>query len=336
MNLQLHRLSFLAGILLIGASQANAQQSYTFTDLGNRSAAYAINNAGQVAGVTSPSNGYYEATVWNGTTATSLGSVSAYAINNAGQVVGTSIAIGRGFIAAKWDIAGSRVTTTQLEGDAATAYAINDAGQVAGRNNNYIATVWNGTTATSLGNGVADAINNVGQVAGYSMDSNYNATATVWNGTTATSLGKGVVRAINNAGQMAGFSGSDWVSGTATIWNGTTATSLGSGIAYAINNVGQVVGQSYDTYAATLWNGTTATNLNSFLTTSEINAGWTLVEADGINDSGSIVGQAHNNLTNEAHAFSLIVSSVPEPETYAMLLGGLALIGVMVRRRKSL
>ncbi|KAF3998656.1 PEP-CTERM sorting domain-containing protein [Glaciimonas immobilis] len=30
------------------------------------------------------------------------------------------------------------------------------------------------------------------------------------------------------------------------------------------------------------------------------------------------------------------VSAVPEPETYAMLLGGLGLIGVIVRRRKSL
>jgi len=73
-------------VLLAGASQANASASaYTFTlldpPLAAGSFANAINNAGQVAGVSSaiggdpngPSVGH--ATLWNGNTATDLGTL---------------------------------------------------------------------------------------------------------------------------------------------------------------------------------------------------------------------------------------------------------------------
>ena len=156
--------------------------------------------------------------------------------------------------------------------------------------------------------------------------------------------------AINNSGQVAGWSNSTGNTAYhATLWNGTTATDLGtlggtSSGAYAINNSGQVAGWSNITgntaYHATLWNGTTATDLNSFLDASTISAGWVLAEATGINDYGWIVGNAWNTLTGQQHAFLLSdtvspVSPVPEPETYAMLLAGLGLMGFTARRRKN-
>lgn len=79
MNAQLSRLCLLVtGVLL--ASHVNAQ-SYAFTHLnldtlgGTNSVAYAINNAGQVAGwATTAGNAAKHATLWNGATAIDLSS----------------------------------------------------------------------------------------------------------------------------------------------------------------------------------------------------------------------------------------------------------------------
>lgn len=53
-----------------------------------------------------------------------------------------------------------------------------------------------------------------------------------------------------------------------------------------------------------------------------------------INNSGWLVGDATDGL-GEHHAFQLLVSTVPEPGTYAMMLSGLGLAGAMVRVRKQ-
>lgn len=346
MNAKLSRLClFAVGAFL--ASQVSAAPSYTFTDLGHGSA-NAINNAGQVAGYSG-----WNAVLWNGTTATSLLSNRygwAVAINSAGQAAGYTND-DNGNHPAVWN--GTTATNLGI----GWGNAINNAGQVAGfssaNGNGDHATVWtmhdNGVTVTDLGYGQANAINDAGQVAGTSWSTN---NATVWtmtsDGTTATNLGSNAnANAINNVGQVAGTSYGNNGS-TATLWtmtgNGITTTILGSGSANAINNSGQVVGfitGTYDfftddiPYTAILWDGTTATELNSFLTASEISAGWTLTQANGINDSGSIVGQSYNTKTGANNAFLLTASAVPEPDTYIMLLTGLGLMGFMVRRRKT-
>ena len=82
---------------------------------------------------------------------------------------------------------------------------------------------------------------------------------------------------------------------------------------------------------ATLWEGTTATDLNSFLDASTLSAGWVLERAYDINNGHLIVGDAHNSITGANHAF--LLTPVPEPETYALFIAGLALMAAIRSRR---
>ena len=149
--------------------------------------------------------------------------------------------------------------------------------------------------------------------------------------------------AINDTGQVAGYS--DFGGGQHAVrWDGTVATDLGtlggdSSVGFAINAAGEVVGTASDIDGAgfaTLWQASTAINLNSFLDMATRDAGWVLTQATGINDSGTIVGTASNSITGEQHAFTLsAVAAVPEPETYALMLAGLGVLGFIARRRKA-
>jgi probable HAF family extracellular repeat protein len=111
-----------------------------------------------------------------------------------------------------------------------------------------------------------------------------------------------------------------------------------SSFASDINNLGQVVGRSFTVDSqigqhAALWNGTDPTDLNTFLDENAVNDGWLLEDATAINDNGWITGSARNRFTGEFHAY--LLSAIPEPETWAMTLVGLAGIGFAVRRRKA-
>lgn len=352
---------------------ANAT-AYSFKALGalgdgtGWSRATAINNVGQVVGVSQFNDGSQHATLWNGAIAIELapltGSFStiAYAINNSGQVAGVSS--GHAIL---WNGTTATDLGTLSGAHSSIATAINDSGEVGGwsttAGNPYFAnaTLWNGTTATDLGQGGSvRGINNAGQVVGSGSRDH----ATLWNGTTVTDLGTlGGIRSeaydINNAGQVVGWSYSQsgvvedmyisWVP-HATIWNGTTAIDLGSlggandtkagarnySYAFAMNDVGLIVGRSEGSFSyqhATLWDNGTIIDLNSLLDASNVSAGWVLDEATGINENGWIVGKATNTLLGVSHAF--ILSPVPEPETYTMLISGLSMLGFVLRRRKN-
>ena len=266
-------------------------------------------------------------------------------------LVGLLIGVGTGRVNA------SGYTFTDLGalgGSYSEANGINDFGQVVGNsytfgNSAVHATIWNGTTPTDLGtlggSSFGYGINNSGAVVGISYTFNYSAYhATIWNGTTLTDLGTlgggyNYAYGINDSGQVVGQ-----MNGLATIWNGTTPTDLGtiggsSSMALGINDSGQVVGTSYtfgdSTQHATIWNGTTPTDLNDFLSVSEVNEGWVLDKANGINDNGWIVGSAHNTITGFGNTQGFLLTPVPEPETYAMFMAGLGLMGFIARRRKN-
>ena len=272
------------------------------------SQASAINNAGQVVGEYGtlgggggplPVPGVQQAVLWNGNSATTLGTLlgwtSSYATatNNAGQVVGESF-----------------------------NYGVNPGS---------LATIWNNGTPAALGllpgasTSVATGINNAGQVVGYSGSGGI---ATIWNSGSPTALGlltgsyQSYATGINDSGEVMGESfvlaDDAW---QATIWNNGVPTELGilpgqigGSYAYGINDAGLVVGHSGDfgPGAAVLWDDGTPINLGTLLDSS--GAGWTLENAFAINLVGQIVGVGEDGQGNiQAFLLTPCATCVPVP-----------------------
>ena len=310
-------LSFLLGVLVI-APPASATDP--IEDLGTlpgdeSSRATAINDAGQIVGVSGSCTDLSRAFFWDNGTMTDLGSlpgtIRTYAsdINDAGQVVGTgrdSNSMPHAFL---WE---DGVMTALGNFSAAS---INDAGQVAGwvwTSSGAQAALWENGTLTQLGapdpsrvTSEANAINNVGQIVGETYDEDHDPLAFLWDNGTWTNLGPlpnqtaSWAWAINDAGQVAGSSGSRTegeVSGFR--WEGGVLTDLGGlggpGDAYTggygINSGGQVVGASqfsfpdppYSAVHAFRWTDGTVTDLGDL--------GFWFSRAVGINGAGLIVG----------------------------------------------
>jgi probable HAF family extracellular repeat protein len=137
---------------------------------------------------------------------------------------------------------------------------------------------------------------------------------------------------INNAGQVVGWS--DTAAGAfhafITGFNGVGMTDLGAlgrGSSYAqgINDAGQVVGNSttgggahafVDHAFITGPNGAGMTDLNALVS---VPGGDVLTAANGINNLGQVS----------------VIAMIPEPDTYAMLLAGLSMLGFIARRRNT-
>jgi len=165
--------------------------------------------------------------------------------------------------------------------------------------------------------GAAWAINDQGHVAGNSGNCTEQFHALLWQNGTAIDLGNlggttnNVVFGINNRTQIVGYSN---LPGDATydafLWQKTTGMSdLGtlpgdvSSGAFGINSAGHVVGGSVDASdneRAFLWKNGVMTDLNTLIPP---NSPLYLLEADGINDWGQIVGLAYQNSTGDFHAF---------------------------------
>lgn len=194
----------------------------------------------------------------------------------------------------------------------------------------------------------ATAINDNGQVVGYLTDPflfNTHLFITGPNGhgmTFIDGLGDSYssVDSINNRGEVVGsFSlGGIEYHAFMTGPNGVGITDLGTlgGIhssASDINESKQVIGSSQTSdgsFHAFLYGDGKMTDLS--ILPEVLNAGWTDLRANAINDLGQIVGSG--KLNGFTQAFLLApVSAVPEPQTYAMLLVGLGLIGFLGRRR---
>jgi probable HAF family extracellular repeat protein len=268
------------GLSIVTAATAATSFSYRVTDLGNlddgsSSAAYSINDAGQVVGTLQDSNNTRYAFLWESGRMRNLRTLSstyseARGINNKGQVVGYGHITNRGYRHAFLWENGKMKDLDPLFSDDSYAKAINKKGQVVGwlytsgcyvfRNRAFL---WENGKMRGLdflndNLGYASAINDKGQIVGsLKIDSVYSQAFLGTNGkmTKLGTLSDGYISAgsdINNKGQVVGWSAS-WSNGRnytrAFLWENGKMTDLGTfggrdSYANAINNRGQVVGHA--------------------------------------------------------------------------------------------
>lgn len=276
-----------------------------------------------------------------------LGGTESYAsgINNGGQVIGAFRTADEEWHAFITGPNGAGMTDLgNLGGYSVLPNAINNSGQIAGvvetgQGSLGFMTGANGQGVTYLGTSIyAEDINDSGQVAGtfFTAESWSRAFITGSNGVGITDLGTlggltSFADAINNSGQVIGHSDtlSGRIHGFITGPNGEGMTDLSD---LNIMNQGELIGitDSGDIVGANFVYSQGVVNDLSLLPP-VVAAGWTYLYAVDVSNNGQIVG--FGVINEEFQTF--LLSPIPEPETYAMLVAGLGLIGFMVHRRKN-
>jgi probable HAF family extracellular repeat protein len=340
----INSLGQLAGNMQVGINQhAFFYSAGVLSDLGtlggDSSNATRMNDLGQVIGwATSSAPSGAPGFIYSGGTIAPVngpGITSVSGINNAGTITGTAWVPGAG-------------PDGQYHAYTLSGSAFTDLGTVPGRIESH---------------GVA--INDAGHVAGSTAppDSgppNWPLNPMLYRNGVMTDLGEGAssgpwsaANAINAYDQVVGSLGvdlpgsSDLYPTLAFLWQGgalKTIGSFGAGLsswAADINNLGWIVGggqvgQVGDGHGF-LYRDGKFIDLNSLVDPA---SGWVIEDATAINDLGQIAGKACMGGTCYAVRLDL-VSAVPEPASFPMLLGGsglFALLGVLrrpARRRRG-
>lgn len=303
----------------------------------------AINAKGQIAGNIDTVSGNIHAALYSGGVVTDLGVLSggtrseATGINASGQVVGTSntgSGLDRGFL-----YSGGVMTDLGAlpRGYSSHATAINDAGQITGWSDTLLpnssypqpehAFIYSGGVMTDLGNisgpanwgnfSVGNAINNSGEVVGWSINDNFETHAFRYSGGQMTDLGtlggtESRANGINDSGTVVGWSYTTGDNGWHAFKFAGSMTDLGTlpgggnSSAKAINNAGQIVGNSTRAFIHTAQTGLVQ------LDTRVTGGTWYLSGATAINSVGQILSSGSNE-TVFATDFLLSVAT-PSPE----------------------
>jgi probable HAF family extracellular repeat protein len=321
----------VALLLATGSARAAGLEFVGLGGLGGNAYAYAVNQAGQVAGYGASPSGATRALLWSGGGVTDLGTFGGSygvgtGINAAGQVAGYAYYPGDSVVRAFVWTGGTMVDLGSLAGGMSIGTGINDAGQVTG----YAVPASGGWHAfVTVNGGMVDlgtlgglysygnGINASGQVTGYALTSSnagYHAFLATPGGMVdlgtlggSQSLGQG----INAAGQVVGNA---YLAGDssyhAALWSGGRRIDLGTlggsySSASAINSGGQAVGWSHlagnSAQHAVLFDGGNIFDLSLLAP-----AGWTLQDARGISDNLQIVGYGNHNGVNEAYKITLL------------------------------
>lgn len=282
-------------------------------------------------------------------------------INNSGQIVGYSqtapFSSDHAFLYSGGSMTdlGNMSTWTSAN---SYASSINANGQVVGFGNApnlsnapYQSFLYSDGVMTDLGPPVSSGvssyardINDSGQVVGEAYIAGRPYHAFMFSGGVLTDIGTlggrySAANGINNSGQIVGWAHPfDNISiEHAFLYSDGSMIDLGtlgsnSSIAVDINDSGQVVG-TFDTFPkqhAFLYSDGVMTDLNSLI---DPLSGWTISDAKAINNLGQI---AANGCSTTGLCRALLLTPVPEPETYMMMLAGLGLVGAMARRRNNM
>lgn len=362
---------FAVSVLWLQVATAQAEVRYNVINLGElaeqdcyTSAAFTINNSGQVAGwyytrehavfpefFTDTHAFFYDGTIVHDIGPFTGGVTSmGFGINSSGHVTGSAHASSGGSHAFIYN-GTTKIDLGTFGGLSSQGESINDSGIVVGyaqTTNNAAehAFIYDGVMHDigTLGgnNSTANAINASGIVVGWAHTSAGIGHAFIYDGTMhdlGTLGGAGSqANAINNSGKVTGSS--DVVGSLlphAFLYDGVMHDlgtlggdySGGSGI----NSAGHVVGYSNltingDTHAF-LYNGNQMLDLNSFI---DPNSGWELQWARGINDSGQIVGVGRINGAQQG----FLLTPIPEPSVISLfIIGGVGLLWRSRRKSKS-
>lgn len=363
--------------ILLTQAAAHAATGWTITDIGVLasgpfafSTATAINDAGQVTGMSRNAAGASHAFLWSaGSGMVDLGDLpggdnfsAGLAINASGQVAGSSL-FGTGLDsrhAFRWTAEGGIADLGAKPGNSyySEGLGINAAGTVVGWTGTYTSTTaFHRSTSgamTLLGkpsgsSTQANAIADDGTIVGFTMKTNGTTLATVWapNGSRSElpDLDGGAVYstalAINATGTVVGSSAVAggghaflWTAAGGMVDLGDLAGGNPASAALDINDGGDIVGMGTTTgnaNRALLWRGGQMIDLS--LLPEVQAAGWLLDSAAGINNAGQITGFGWHDGQQRGYVLSPVAAPVPEPAAWLLLAtGGLAMAARQRRR----
>ena len=238
----------------------------------------------------------------------------ATSVNNSFEIVGGSQADDGQVRAFLWNAINGLIDIgASSPGGFSYALDINEASEVIGQAD-YGAFFWSKSTGTiKIGGlpgvkntkGIAFGINDLGSVVGRSLNLHNKSAPFLWDRVS------GIVELDLAGDALASF-----------------------GEARSINNSGLIVGGGRvlsGDYHALIWRDSSGwRDLNDLI---DPRLGIVLTQAEDINDKGQIVAQGFRNGISGAFILSPAGISVPEPSTWASLMTGFGILGLILRRR---